>query len=64
MIAVHVAELLFAPPRRLPDIYPVLNVLVCTPIFAVTWLWSIKRSIEVAWGTSRMNVRLKSQKRD
>ncbi|KAJ3555109.1 hypothetical protein NM688_g2762 [Phlebia brevispora] len=45
----HVLETLIPPPARLPDIYPVLNVLISTPVFAFTWLWAIKRGIEVGW---------------
>ncbi|TRM64053.1 ALG6, ALG8 glycosyltransferase family-domain-containing protein [Schizophyllum amplum] len=39
--ALHILELAFAPPARFPDLYPVLNVLVSTPVFAAAWLWSI-----------------------
>lgn len=45
----HAAETIIPPPRRLPDIYPVLNVLISTPVFAFTWLWSIKRGVEIGW---------------
>jgi alpha-1,3-glucosyltransferase len=48
-IALHVLELVFTPPAHLPDIFPVLNVLACTPVFVLTWLWSIKRGFEVQW---------------
>lgn len=48
-ILLHVAEANVPPPARLPDIYPVLNVLISTPVFAFAWLWSIKRGIEVGW---------------
>ncbi|KAI0087799.1 ALG6, ALG8 glycosyltransferase family-domain-containing protein [Irpex rosettiformis] len=48
-IVLHTAEAILPPPARLPDLYPVLNVLVCTPVFAFTWLWSIKRGVEVSW---------------
>ncbi|KAI0802056.1 glucosyltransferase [Irpex lacteus] len=48
-IVLHIAEAFIPPPARLPDLYPVLNVLVSTPVFAFTWLWSIKRGIEVSW---------------
>lgn len=46
----HITEGIVSPPARLPDIYPVLNLLLCTPVFVFTWLWSIKRSVEVSWG--------------
>lgn len=49
-LTLHLIELLIPPPQRLPDIYPVLNVLVSTPVFAFTWLWSVKRGVEVSWG--------------
>lgn len=64
MFVLHTAELALAPPKRLPDIYPVLNVLLSTPIFAITWLWSIKRCIEVSWGTSKMSFQPKTSKRE
>lgn len=47
--ALHIAEATIHPPSNLPDIYPVLNVLLSTPVFAFTWLWSIKRGVEVGW---------------
>ncbi|KAI0822226.1 glucosyltransferase [Trametes gibbosa] len=53
----HVAELLFSPPANLPDLFPVLNVLVSTPIFALVWLWSIKRGIEVSWALGGLGPR-------
>ncbi|KAI0648106.1 glucosyltransferase [Trametes meyenii] len=56
-VALHVAEFVFAPPARLPDIYPVLNVLVSTPIFALVWLWSIKRGVEVSWALGGLGSR-------
>ncbi|KAH9480442.1 Dolichyl pyrophosphate Man9GlcNAc2 alpha-1,3-glucosyltransferase [Psilocybe cubensis] len=48
-IALHVLELTISPPLRYPDIYPVLNVLISTPVFFLTWLWSIKCGVEVGW---------------
>lgn len=48
-LAVHALESFIQPPPNLPDIYPVLNVLISTPVFALAWLWSIKRGVEVAW---------------
>jgi alpha-1,3-glucosyltransferase len=48
-IGLHMMELIIPPPSRYPDLYPVLNVLVCTPVFVLTWLWSIKSGIEVGW---------------
>jgi len=48
-ITLHVLELVVTPPRRYPDLFPVLNVLVCTPVLVLAWLWSIKSGMEVAW---------------
>ena len=43
----------------------VLTVLLSTPVFAFTWLWSIKRGVEVGWalgGVGRSaNAHVKSQ---
>jgi len=48
----HLAELVFSPPSRYPDIYPVLNMLISTPVFFLAWLWSIKCGVEVGWAVS------------
>jgi len=50
----HVIVLEFAhrPPARYPDIFTPLNVLLSTPVFAFTWLWSIESIIEVRWTAS------------
>ena len=37
------------PPARYPDLFPVLNVLVSASVFGCTWLWSIKRGLEIGW---------------
>jgi len=47
--ALHVLEWIAPPPARYPDLFPVLNVLISTPVFMLIWLWSIKCSVEVAW---------------
>ncbi|PSR70546.1 hypothetical protein PHLCEN_2v13585 [Hermanssonia centrifuga] len=47
--ALHLIEARMPPPTHLPDLYSVLNVLISTPVFAFTWLWSIKRGVEVGW---------------
>ncbi|KAG6333793.1 hypothetical protein ID866_5304 [Astraeus odoratus] len=49
MFLLHFLEVVITPPQRYPDLFPVLNVLVSTPVFGLIWLWSIKRSIEVGW---------------
>ncbi|KAK7469253.1 Glucosyltransferase-like protein [Stygiomarasmius scandens] len=48
-ILLHICELLFNAPARYPDLFPVLNVLISTPVFVCTWLWSIKCCIEASW---------------
>lgn len=48
-LVLHVLEGLFSPPARYPDLFPVLNVLISTPVFALVWLWSIRRGVEVGW---------------
>ncbi|KAG6884958.1 hypothetical protein C0993_007073 [Termitomyces sp. T159_Od127] len=48
-ITLHLLEMAVTPPARYPDVYPVLNVLVCAPVFALAWLWSIKKGMEVGW---------------
>ena len=45
----HILEFAYRPPARYPDLFPVLNVLLSTPVFAFTWLWSIKSIIEARW---------------
>ncbi|KAJ8503329.1 hypothetical protein ONZ45_g10961 [Pleurotus djamor] len=47
--SLHLAECVVSPPSKYPDIFPVLNVLISTPVFVLVWLWSIKSSIEVSW---------------
>lgn len=48
-VMLHILEMVVPPPPRYPDIFPVLNVLISTPIFVLVWLWSIKCSIELGW---------------
>ncbi|KZT73712.1 glycosyltransferase family 57 protein [Daedalea quercina L-15889] len=48
-LVLHLLELFFSPPARYPDLFPVLNVLLSTPVFGLVWLWSIRRSVEVSW---------------
>ncbi|PPR08165.1 hypothetical protein CVT24_012129 [Panaeolus cyanescens] len=48
-IGLHVLELVMRPPARYPDLFPVLNVLISTPVFGLIWLWSIKCGVEVGW---------------
>ncbi|KAF5360802.1 hypothetical protein D9756_004908 [Leucocoprinus leucothites] len=48
-VTLHLFEMIVNPPARYPDIYPVLNVLISTPVFALAWLWSIKCGFQVGW---------------
>ncbi|KAF9267381.1 hypothetical protein L218DRAFT_955274 [Marasmius fiardii PR-910] len=48
-IALHLLEMMVTPPERYPDLFAVLNVLISTPVFVLTWLWSIKCCVEVSW---------------
>ncbi|KAK0558080.1 Glucosyltransferase-like protein [Tilletia horrida] len=34
---------------RYPDLFPVLNVILCTPVFGLIWLWALKRQLEVGF---------------
>ncbi|KAF9013270.1 glucosyltransferase [Cyathus striatus] len=55
-LVLHVLEMVITPPARYPDLFAVLNVLVCTPVFVLVWLWSIKRGIEIAWAVGGLGV--------
>lgn len=49
--------------RRYPDIYPVLNVVVTTPCFAVVWIWGMVRQVQVAFANGwTVSVRSSSKK--
>ncbi|KAF8505356.1 glucosyltransferase [Hysterangium stoloniferum] len=49
IFALHATEAIIKPPTRYPDLFPVLNVLISALVFFLTWLWSIKRGVEVGW---------------
>ncbi|KIO27041.1 glycosyltransferase family 57 protein [Tulasnella calospora MUT 4182] len=53
--ALHGAELLFRPPTRYPDLYPVLNVLLCSGVFGLSLLWGLKKQLEAGWGISGLS---------
>ncbi|KAF8333559.1 glucosyltransferase [Cantharellus anzutake] len=52
LICLHILEVFLAPPVRYPDLYVVLNVVLCTAIFGMCWLWGMKRQLEVGWSIS------------
>ncbi|KAJ4482066.1 glucosyltransferase [Lentinula aciculospora] len=56
IISLHLLETVITPPTRYPDLYPVLNVLVSTPVFVCLWLWSIKCCIQVSWAITGLPV--------
>lgn len=60
-IVIHAMELLFSPPARYPDLYPVLNVLVTTPVFGFCLLWSIKSTVQIAWALQGPGTTLKRE---
>ena len=67
MILLHLLEIVVTPPARYPDLFPVLNILVSTPVFGLIWLWSIKRGIQVSWAIaglpgSRTDTKIKLEK--
>lgn len=43
-------ETITSPPAHLPDLFVVLNVLLCFGFFGLGWLWSLKRLVEEGWG--------------
>jgi alpha-1,3-glucosyltransferase len=55
ILGLHLLEVLFPLfplhtriiTSKYPDLFAVLNVLLCTPSFVLIWLWSIKRQLEV-----------------
>ena len=49
-------ELVYHPPARYPALYPVLNVLLSTPVFFFTLLWSIKSIIQARWTVGGLSV--------
>ncbi|KAA1469849.1 glucosyltransferase [Dentipellis sp. KUC8613] len=61
-LALHALELLVSPPPRYPDIFPVLNVLVSTPIFVLTWLWCIQSLIQARWAVGSLGVGTRSRR--
>jgi len=52
----HLLEFAYRPPARYPDLFPVLSVLLSTPVFVFTWLWSIKSIIEARWTAGGLSV--------
>jgi len=59
--ALQVLQLFITPPVRYPDIFPVLNVLCSACVFGLSWLWSIKRGIEVNWALGGLSQETRSE---
>ncbi|KAJ7069714.1 glycosyltransferase family 57 protein [Mycena amicta] len=55
--ALHALEFCIPPPARYPDLFPVLNVLISTPVFALVWVWSVKSGVEASWALDSLGVR-------
>ena len=55
-VLLHILEFTYLPPARYPDLFPVPNVLLSTPVFVFTWLWSIKSIIEARWTDGGLSV--------
>ena len=60
--ALHILEFVLLPPARYPDLFPVLNVLISTPIFVLTWLWSMKSLIEARWTVGGLGLGTRSRR--
>lgn len=45
----HFTELVYTPPSRYPDLFPVLNALLSAGVFGLAYLWSLKRLVELSW---------------
>lgn len=45
----HLFEAISTPPAHLPDLFAVLNLLLCGGVFGLVWLWSMKRLMEEGW---------------
>jgi len=54
MMVLHIGESFVPPSPRYPDLYAVLNVLLCAPVFGVCWLWGMRRQVEVGWAISSL----------
>lgn len=49
ILVLHCAELVYVPPSRYPDLFPVLNAVLCAGVFGIAYLWSLKRLVELSW---------------
>jgi alpha-1,3-glucosyltransferase len=49
IFVLHFAETIITPPARYPDLFPVLNAMLCAGVFGLSYLWSVKRLIELSW---------------
>jgi len=49
MAILHTAEHIVPAPRRYPDLFPVLNVLLCSFGFGMAWLWGLRKQLEAGW---------------
>ncbi|KAF7314320.1 Glycosyltransferase family 57 protein [Mycena kentingensis (nom. inval.)] len=56
IFALHALEVVVAPPARYPDLFPVLNVLISTPVFMLVWIWSVKCGVQAIWALGGLGV--------
>ncbi|EJU03327.1 ALG6 ALG8 glycosyltransferase [Dacryopinax primogenitus] len=45
----HIIEI-FSPPARYPDLWVVARVAVGCGVFGLSWLWALRKQVEVGWG--------------
>lgn len=49
LTVLHIAQFMVEPPSRYPDIFVVLNVMICMPVFVLCWVYGMKRQLEVGF---------------
>ncbi|KAG8959267.1 Glucosyltransferase-like protein [Tulasnella sp. 419] len=57
----HCAEWLYVPPARYPHLFPVLNVLLCSSIYGIAYLWGMKKQLEAGWAVAGLGEYTKSE---
>ncbi|KDQ15002.1 glycosyltransferase family 57 protein [Botryobasidium botryosum FD-172 SS1] len=53
----HLAEFTISPPARYPDLYPVLNAVLCAGVFGIVWLVGMKKQFEAGWAIAGLGGR-------
>ncbi|CDZ97510.1 Glucosyltransferase-Alg6p [Phaffia rhodozyma] len=57
ILALHLAEYLLPPPIDKPDLYVVLNAVLCFSLFALGWLAGLKKMVKAGWAVGVMTQR-------